>query len=119
MLAGMWGLYKSRDLLTSDRIWNLFTDREIAKNFHTEGQKFHKGNDQDFLGQYVYPLIKNNLIAHDSYLCQSFGGQAFPTKRQGDCYVGNAGPCDPIKGDFKHICPMACRHTNHTDWEYC
>jgi hypothetical protein len=37
----------------------------------------------------VYPLVKSNAIVHDSYLCKSFGGGAFPTRRLGDCFIGS------------------------------
>ena len=94
-------------------------DRLIAGNFHKEGGKYIKGRDQDFLGQQVWPIISSVSIVHDAYLCKSFGGQPFPTKRQGNCYIGNAGPCDPINGVFEHKCPPECRNPNGKDWEFC
>ena len=44
-----------------------------------------KGGDQDFLALYVWPLIADeDLIAHDSYLCDSYPStKAWPTARRG------------------------------------
>lgn len=37
----------------------------------------------------VYPQVQSSAIVHDSYLCSSFGGGPFPTKRLGDCFIGS------------------------------
>lgn len=116
---GAWGIYNERNRNRSRKIYQVLTDRSIAGSYHKEGQNMIKGRDQDFLGQHVYPIIANDVIAHDSYLCRSFGGQPFPTKRKGNCYVCNAGPCDPVNGVYEHKCPMQCRHKDHLDWDYC
>jgi hypothetical protein len=85
----------------------------VAANYHKLGEKYVKGNDQDFLGHHVYPIMRDNAMVHDAYLCQQFGGRPFPTKRDGDCYICNAGPYDSTNGDFQHICPMQCRPKDH------
>jgi hypothetical protein len=113
ILGGAWGLYNSRNRQKSETIYGLVKNPDVAKNYHNKGQPMRKGNDQDFLGQHVYPVMKDNCIVHDGYLCQSFGGQPWPSKRQGNCYICNAGPCDPIKGVFEHKCPLACRPKDH------
>ena len=72
----------ARDRAQAKKIFNLFLNKEISSNFN-QGLKSPKGSDQQFLAQYVYPLIKTNSITHDSYLCGAYGGNAFPTKRLG------------------------------------
>lgn len=73
--------------------------------------------DQIFLSRYVYSLAKLNSIAHDSYSCAKFGGTPFPTKRKGNCFVGDRKICNSNRSFT--ICPMVCRPKNHTDWNYC
>jgi hypothetical protein len=112
-LGGAWGLYNARDRGKSAFIYSKIKDPNVAINYHKPGEKFNKGNDQDFLGHHVYPVIRDNCMVHDAYLCKQFGGQPFPTKRNGNCYICNAGPCDPINGNFEHICPVECRPKDH------
>jgi hypothetical protein len=113
VLGGAWGVYNARDRQRSETIYNLIKNPEIAKHYHKKGQPMHKGNDQDFLAQRVYPVMNGDLIAHDSYLCTVFGGKPFPTKRNGNCYICNAGICDPVNGEFEHVCPLQCRPKDH------
>lgn len=68
-------------------------------------------------------------MAHDSYHCQNenITGKAslktfpFPTQRHKRIFVG----ADEIQLEIqvaspnKHECPMACRPTEHPDWEEC
>lgn len=79
--------------------------------------KYSEG-DQNFLSAYVYPLISNNTIVHDSYLCKLFGGSPFPSKREGDCFVGSTTNCNKYYR-FLEECPIDCRPKDHTDWIYC
>ena len=49
-----------------------------------------KGCDQDFLGQFVYPLITNNCIEHSEFNLR-FGGEIrlFPYIRNNYEFVGD------------------------------
>lgn len=73
ILGGMWGVRNGllRNIGIIDKInnWNRFQ---------------RKGVDQDFLGQVIYPLVKNNSLEHDDFF--NFGGnfKKFPTKRNDD-----------------------------------
>ena len=83
--------------------------------------------DQDFLAEFVWPQIQNNVIAHDSFLCQTPYGKnslPWPTRRVHpsnniSCFVGCVRPCcTGGKYPFGE-CPMSCRPENHTDWTMC
>jgi hypothetical protein len=114
ILGGAWGIYNARNRQKSEKIFDSIKNPAIAELFHVKGQPMEKGNDQHFLGLHVYPVMKNDKIVHDSYLCKSFReGQPFPTKRDGNCYVCNAGPCDPVNGQYEHKCPDECRPKDH------
>jgi hypothetical protein len=113
VLGGTWGVYNARNRQKSETIYNLIKNPEIAQNYHRKGQPMQKGNDQDFLGQHVYQEMITDSIVHDSFFCMIYGGQPFPTKRNGDCYIGNAGICDPVNGNFQLICPLQCRPKDH------
>ncbi len=82
----MWGFYNSRDQAIAEQIYFLIVNKEIALKFNKVVNQ--KGQDQNFLTQYVYPLIKNKSVVHDSYMCMKHGGEPFPTRRIGLCHVG-------------------------------
>ena len=119
ILGGAWGLYNSRNRNKANEIYSNLKNKLIASMFHKMGEKYIKGKDQDFLGLYVWPLVKDDSISHDSYTCGKFGGIPFPTKRQGNCFICNFDICDPINGKYPYKCPKECRPSNGTDWEYC
>ena len=114
----MWGFYNARARPLAQSIFDKFTDRKIATRFYA-GLKSPKGNDQNFLSQYVFGSLSSNSITHDSYLCTSYGGNSlpFPTQRIGDCYVGGVAGCS--KNATFRECPVRCRPKDHQDWNYC
>lgn len=79
ILGGMWGcrngLMRRIGLTKMIQEWNQFQ---------------RKGIDQDFLGQMVYPLVKDNSIEHSEFNLK-YGGQIrpFPTKRNNFEFVGD------------------------------
>ena len=74
------------------------------------------GSDQATLNKYIWPFIKNDVLIHDSYRCNS-NTAPFPTKRkQNHLFVGCTRPCKIRKID---ICPVKCRPTEHKDWLFC
>ena len=81
ILAGMWGC--KRDILNNIedllRFWSTYQRRGV---FHAE--------DQDFLGQIVYPIIKKDVMEHSEFNI-SFGGEIkkFPTERIDYEFVGD------------------------------
>lgn len=54
ILSGLWGAKKN-------------TVPNMVELIHKWGRFNAKGVDQDFLGKMIYPLIKNNYLAHDDY----------------------------------------------------
>jgi len=79
ILGGMWGCRNGilRDIKISRQIehWNQFS---------------RKGNDQDFLGQVIYPYIRNKTIEHSEFGLR-FGGdiKSFPSVRNNFEFVGD------------------------------
>ena len=84
----MWGFYNSRNRPLANKLFNLIIDRNTSLKDNKKQQNSYNV-DQVFLANVVYPLIVNNSVVHDSYLCSSFGGDAFPTRRLGDCFIGS------------------------------
>jgi hypothetical protein len=88
-------------------------------------RRYGKRGDQNFLADYVWPHIQNDVIAHDSYLCTTSYGknsQPWPSRRpplnDTGPFVGCVRPCWVIKFPLGE-CPIACRPKNHTDWTMC
>jgi hypothetical protein len=81
--------------------------------------------DLNFLEQKVWPDIKNNQIAHDSYCCDRFpNARPFPTKRPmtyqhvGQVFDAEDHPrLNDIDGFIRGVpVPGSCR--KHADWIY-
>ena len=115
----MWGFFNSRNRKLANHIKNLILDEAISKRYNKNSNS-PKGEDQNFLSDYVYPLIKDKSIIHDSYTCKHFNdSKSFPTKRIGNCFIGLeklTEYCDPDASFY--ICPIECRQKNK-DWESC
>ena len=110
----------------------------------------YKGGDQDFLALHVWPLIADDdLIAHDSYLCEMYPGtKSWPTQRRGGWDMAgridgarrfghfwdpSMNEWDEAHKDEKLLlydpsferrrghgrCPLACRPPKHPEWETC
>ena len=84
----MWGFYNNRDRSLADKIFSYLIDPTISAKFNTPNEANKYLGDELFLKEYVYPLIKNNSISHDSYNCNQSAGKPFPSKRVGSCYIG-------------------------------
>ena len=78
ILGGMWGsrngIMKKVGLMDKIEEWNQF---------------YRKGIDQDFLGEKIYPLVKDTSFEHSEFGL-NFGGQThpFPTQRENYEFVG-------------------------------
>ena len=84
----MWGFFNSRDRPLANKLFNLIIDRKTSMIDNNKQQNTYNV-DQTFLAKVVHPLIVNNSVVHDSYLCKTLGGEPFPTKRVGNCQIGN------------------------------
>ncbi len=83
----MWGFYNSRDRLMANSIFELILDVNLATKYSPIKYKNKYNGDHFFLKQYVYSKIKRNSTIYDSFTCPFYGGDAFPTKRIGNCFV--------------------------------
>ena len=113
----MWGFRPNLDRKTANNIYELILNRELALKYN---QNSLKGQDQYFLADKIYPLIRDNSIIHDSYLCNSYkDSEPFPTKRKGNCFVAfNELQCNETSSQF-YECPRNCRPKEHLDWLNC
>ena len=91
ILGGMWGcrnkiLYNMENYINK---WNKFSNHGI---------------DQDFLGQIIYPIIKNNAIEHIDFNI-NYGGnnKPFPSERYNYEYVGESYDENNIRDDYYKI----------------
>lgn len=77
ILGGMWGCRNGilHNIVDDIKNWTFFSQ---------------KGCDQDFLGQVIYPKVKNDALEHVGFNI-NFGGymKPFPTKRENYEYVGD------------------------------
>ena len=86
--GGMWGFYNSRDRQLANKLFELIIDRNTSLKYNGNNKNSYNA-DQVFLANVVYPLVVNKSVVHDSYLCKVIGGEPFPTKRVGNCQIGN------------------------------
>ena len=117
ILGGMWGFYSQRNRKLSKKIFQSIINRGISSKYNND-QISPKGADQKFLNDYVYNYLKSNSIIHDSYLCKKYGGSAYPSKRRGNCFIGNPYFCNASADTF-YECPIECRPMIHKDWLMC
>lgn len=68
------------------------------------------GEDQDFLGKVIWPMVESEALQHDSVCRESYGARRFPTKRLGSPrFVGEVFEIDergcdvPRSGDHQQI----------------
>ncbi|XP_065654451.1 uncharacterized protein LOC136081092 [Hydra vulgaris] len=116
MLGGMWCFRNELKRELGIKIAKLC----IEKCMHRDPIKHleaNKGDDQYVLNSFVWPLLSQNVLIHDAYLCQSIAGsKPFPSKRDiSGVFVGQ--PRGEPGGFIK--CPIECRPKEHQDWEYC
>ena len=114
----MWGFYNSRNRYLANKIFDLVIDKKISKAYSKATNKNRYGADEKFLSKYVFPLIKGNSTIHDSFMCTQLGGEPFPTRRLGDCFIGSPSNCN-VSGIFHRDCPKRCRPSTHKDWKQC
>ncbi|CAF1052299.1 unnamed protein product [Didymodactylos carnosus] len=118
MLGGMWGFRTELNRAFSSEFLKKILDRNLISRYGGRG-------DQTFLSDQIWPRIQNDVIAHDSFLCQTSYGKnshPFPTRRppfnQTNCFIGCVRPCCGTSKPFSE-CPIACRPKNHADWTAC
>lgn len=77
ILGGMWGCkgetLKKLNIVEKIKNWNKYS---------------RKGIDQDFLGQVIYPIIKDKSMVHDEFFNYDSHRRQFPMKRKDYEFVG-------------------------------
>ncbi|RNA21923.1 hypothetical protein BpHYR1_011339, partial [Brachionus plicatilis] len=116
ILGGGWGYANERNRDLGGYLLKVITNKWIASHYNSEGFN-SKGLDQFLLEDFFYKHSKKNSTTHDSYLCQVFGGDPWPTKREKGCFFGCIECCK--KNETVLPCPIECRPKNHQDWIYC
>ena len=122
MLAGLWGFKTSTNRNLAEEVFNLIVEPSF-KNWHL-AYKNEKQADQIFLNNHLYKLVKGSVMAHDSFHCEKYGGQPYPSIRPGHyCHVGGYGCCGPESSNynysFPHECPEKCRPYEQKEWIFC
>ncbi|CAF0877061.1 unnamed protein product [Rotaria sp. Silwood1] len=118
ILGGLWSSALYRNRLLFFRLFSILLDKNKV-------QQYSFAHDQTLLTELIWPKIKHQTLAFDSYTCQQFQeGQQypFPTQRPSrDCHVGCVRPCCQNSSQirFNKPCPQECRPKNHRDWIYC
>ena len=119
ILGGMWGFRRTSNENLSRILFEKILDPTLIVNFTGRA-------DQTFLGEHVWPYIQDDVLVHDSHLCETnYGRNArpWPTKRPElnatGCFVGCIRPCCQILLHPFGECPLACRPTDHKDWTMC
>ena len=79
ILGGMWGFRNG-----------LMRKINLSEKINQWGKYERKGIDQDFLGQVIYPLVKNNSFEHSEFGL-NYGGETkpFSTERNNYEFVGD------------------------------
>ncbi|CAF0972471.1 unnamed protein product [Adineta steineri] len=133
MLGGMWGIASNR-LSINDRL--TIANALLPSDNENDIQRFLKAysgsGDQLFLEHHIWPLARQNSIAHDSFFClwsyyvYRTDTRPFPSKREHPtCFVGCPKPCcttemkSTIDLSRYKKCPSMCRPKEHQDWLFC
>ena len=114
ILGGMWCYRTANSLTRATNNLELILKNAGRRSSTSEARK---GNDQDMLQKYLWPVLKNDVIQHDSYLCRKYPGSIpYPSKRLANNEV--IGTTREM-GFIAPPCPKECRPRDHQDWLYC
>lgn len=118
VLGGTWCFRTKKNISTSFQILKLILSKASYRKLRNKTTDL-KWEDQNILKKYVWPLIKNDSIQHDSYYCKLYPGSIpFPTQRNIDkAFVGCYKPCGKVYPPKE--CPIKCRPEKHKNWTYC
>ncbi len=113
ILGGLWGFKNYLDRNLSNIIFRKILNIIDAPKYNYNSKN---GYDQNFLADYVYPLVQNKSVIHDSYNCKTFkDSEPYPSKRYQNFYLGSRDFSDRVS----QKCPIECRPLKHQDWEFC
>lgn len=116
MMNGLWGISNVRNRSLANFLFKTVTNQHIVGYF---GNK--ESSDQFMLEQLLFSFARTNSTTHDSYSCEKFGGDPWPSQRpsSGICFVGCRECCNEKGKKYELECPLECRPKIHQDWIYC
>ncbi|XP_027224741.2 uncharacterized protein [Penaeus vannamei] len=113
MMAGLWGAFNKNQTLM----------RKMRDRMFNSPRNLDKAYDQRLLLNIVWPVVKNDVLNHDSYTClhpSHINATPFPTKREDNKYCGWGISKGTARRKLsKKSCPIACRPKEHPDWTKC
>ena len=111
ILGSMWCYCTANSLTRATDNLELILKNARRRSSISEAKK---GDDQDMPQKYLWPVLKNDIIQYDSYLCKKYSGsKPYPSQRLA---------INEVIGGFRSIaplCPEECRPRKHLDWLYC
>jgi len=114
IMGGMWGV----KIKTEKRaFWN-----NLVAEIFRKSTSWDYFEDQNLLDSLVWPVVQQDTMVHDSYLCTQIQGghiHPFPTKRA----LGPANFVWSVPGLSHSMdtvpCPRECRPKDHQEWTTC
>lgn len=133
ILGGLWGIASNRlSYIDRLKIANALLPSNNEKDLDRYLKRYSSTGDQKFLADHIWPLARQNSIAHDSFTCfwsryiYRSDTRPFPSQRiHPSCFVGCPKPCCTHASkknlDFSHYdrCPSRCRPKEHQNWLFC
>jgi len=121
ILGGLWCFRNSKNRMKAEFILNKLLRN--AEKRDPQIKEAQKGNDQDVLDRFMWPVVKKDTIQHDSFLCKTFPGSIpFPSQRKDGIFIGckrNVNVNIPCERSNMTECPKECRPIDHQDWRSC
>ncbi|XP_042878966.1 uncharacterized protein LOC122257628 [Penaeus japonicus] len=111
IMAGLWGAINRYPKVM----------RSVRDEMFNRKYNFQKLFDQQLLAKLVWPIIKDDVMNHDSYTCNIHNNSVpFPTKRKGTRYCGWSPFRTHAMGLIqKTLCPVECRPPGKHNWSRC
>ncbi|XP_069990622.1 uncharacterized protein [Penaeus vannamei] len=111
IMAGLWGA-----LNRYPKVMRTVRDEMFNRTYNSQ-----KLFDQQLLAELVWPVIKDDVINHDSYTCKIHSSAVpFPTRRGSSRYCGWSPFRSHAKGLIKKTpCPIQCRPPGRLKWSRC
>ncbi|XP_047493362.1 uncharacterized protein LOC125041966 isoform X1 [Penaeus chinensis] len=111
IMAGLWGALNRYPKVM----------RNVRDEMFNRTYNFQKLFDQQLLAELVWPIIKHDVINHDSYTCNIHDSAVpFPTRRGSTRYCGWSPWRTHAKGLIKKtMCPIQCRPPGKLKWKHC
>nr|XP_045604917.1 uncharacterized protein LOC123762450 [Procambarus clarkii] len=116
ILGGTWAARWDQDIINASE---LITIRDLM--FRDAVGTSRYGGDQAILARRLWPVMKGQVLGHDSYTCTAFPGSVpWPTQRVDGFFVGSPRYRKQYRNEkVSAHCPVQCRPQQHQDWLLC